>query len=211
MSFQSCIGSVCIFVGTENITRLLSDDIFWTALGNTLIFLIVQVPIMQFLALIYASMLNSPRLKGRIVYRMMLFIPCVTSLVAYAVVFKMMFSTDGLINNLLVSTGVLDHGVDWLTNPTTAKIVIIIALIWHWTGYNMVFYLAGMQNIPTDVYEAAKIDGAGVVRTFFSVTIPQLKPIIYFTAITSTIGTLQLFDEVVNITCGGPGYSTLTL
>lgn len=211
MSFQSCRGSVCTFAGTDNITRLLHDEIFWTALVNTLTFLIVQVPIMLFLALIYASLLNSPRLKGQNIYRTMLFIPCVTSLVAYAVVFKMMFSTDGLINNVLLSIGLIDHGINWLRDPVTAKIVIILALIWRWTGYNMVFYLAGMQNIPSDVYEAAKIDGAGPIRTFFSVTIPQLKPIIYFTAITSTIGTLQLFDEVVNITGGGPGYSTLTL
>lgn len=211
MSFQSCRGSVCTFVGTDNISRLLHDDLFWTALGNTLTFLIVQVPIMLFLALIYASVLNSPLLKGKNIYRTMLFIPCVTSLVAYAVVFKMMFATDGLINNFLVSSGIIDQGINWLTNPTTAKMVIIIALIWRWTGYNMVFYLAGMQNIPSEIYEAAKIDGAGAVKTFFTVTIPQLKPIIYFTAITSTIGTLQLFDEVVNITGGGPGYSTLTL
>lgn len=211
MSFESCRGSVCEFVGLSNVERLFQDKIFWIALGNTMLFLIIQVPIMLFLGLIYANLLNNPKLKGQKVYRTMLFIPCVTSLVAYSVVFKMMFSTDGLVNNLLLSLGLIDHGIDWLTNPVTAKFVIIIALIWRWTGYNMVFYLAGMQNIPKDMYEAAKIDGAGVITTFFKVTIPQLKPIIFFTTITSTIGTLQLFDEAVNITGGGPGYATTTL
>lgn len=211
MSFESCRGSVCEFSGLANIKKLFSDKIFWISLKNTLIFLIVQVPIMLFLALIYANLLNSPKLKGKNVYRMMLFIPCVTSLVAYAVVFKMMFSTDGLVNNLLLSLNIIDKNIQWLTNPITAKFVIIVALIWRWTGYNMVFYLAGMQNIPSDMYEAAKIDGAGPIKTFFAVTIPQLKPIIFFTAITSTIGTLQIFDEAVNITGGGPGYATTTI
>lgn len=211
MSFESCRGSICEFAGLSNIQRLLHDKIFWISLGNTMLFLIIQVPIMLFLGLIYANLLNNPKLRGQKIYRTMFFIPCVTSLVAYAVVFKMMFSTDGLINNILLSTGIIDQGINWLTNPTTAKFVIIVALIWRWTGYNMVFYLAGMQNIPSDIYEVAKIDGAGIVKTFFNVTIPQLKPIIFFTTITSTIGTLQLFDEAVNITNGGPGYATTTL
>lgn len=211
MSFLSCKGSVCQFVGFGNISRLIHDKIFWIALSNTMLFLIVQVPIMLILGLVYANLLNSPKLKGRNIYRTMLFIPCVTSLVAYSVVFKMMFSTDGLVNSVLLGIGLIDNGVNWITNPVTAKIVIIIGLIWRWTGYNMVFYLAGMQAIPSEIYEAAKIDGASSVKTFLRVTIPHLKPIIFFTSITSTIGTLQLFDEVVNITGGGPGYATTTL
>jgi len=101
--------------------------------------------------------------------------------------------------------------IPWLNDPFWAKVSIIIAMTWRWTGYNMVIYLAAMQNISEETYEAASIDGAGKVRQFFSITIPQLKPIILFTSIISTISTLQLFDEPFNLTKGGPGDATTTL
>ena len=99
----------------------------------------------------------------------------------------------------------------WFSNAWTARAVIIIALIWRWTGYNMVFYLSGMQNIEYSIYEAAKIDGASPLQTFFKITVPLLKPMILLTTITSTNGTLQLFDESLNLTNGGPGKSTMTM
>lgn len=101
--------------------------------------------------------------------------------------------------------------IQWLTNPIAAKVLIIIAITWRWTGYNMVFYLSGLQNIEYSVYEAAKIDGASPMQTFFKITVPLLKPTILLTTITSTNGTLQLFDESVNLTNGGPGKSTMTM
>ena len=99
----------------------------------------------------------------------------------------------------------------WFANAWSARAVIIIALIWRWTGYNMVFYLSGLQNIEYSVYEAAKIDGASPVQSFFKITVPLLKPTILLTTIMSTNGTLQLFDESLNLTNGGPGKSTMTL
>jgi lactose/L-arabinose transport system permease protein len=106
---------------------------------------------------------------------------------------------------------ILSEPIQWISDPFWAKVTIIIAITWRWTGYNMIFFLSSMQNIDNSIYEAAKIDGASGVRQFFSITAPLLKPIILFTSITSTIGTLQLFDEIMNITKGGPGNATLSI
>ena len=178
---------------------------------NTLIYLLVQVPMMLFLGLVLANMLNLPGLKFRGFFRTAIFLPCVTSLVAYSVLFKSLFSLDGIINKFLMGMSMISQPIPWLLDPFWAKVVIILAITWRWTGYNMMFYLAAMQNIDTSVYEAAEIDGASKIKQFTQITIPLLKPIILFTTIMSTNGTLQLFDEVVNITAGGPGNSTMTI
>ncbi len=211
MSLHSGQGTLVKFVGFGNAIRLTSDPIFMRALTNTFIFLIIQVPIMIVLALIMASLLNMQNLKGRGFLRTAVFLPCVTSLVAYSVLFKSMFSYDGIINASLIKLGIISHAVPWLTDPVWAKVVVISALTWRWTGYNMIFFLAAMQNIDKSIYEAARIDGISATRRFLSITIPMLKPVILFTTVTSTIGTLQIFDEPFNITQGGPGDSTLTL
>ena len=122
-----------------------------------------------------------------------------------------MFSLDGFVNTILLKLNLIESGINWLGNPWTARMVIILALIWRWTGYNMVFYLAGLQNIDYSIYEAAKIDGASAFQQLKSLTIPLLKPIILLTAIISTNGTLQLFDESVNLTNGGPANATITM
>ena len=171
----------------------------------------MEVPIMIMLALILASALNDPKLKGRGLFRTAIFLPCVTSLVAYAVLFKSMFSTDGVVNSALEMIGLISTPIPWLTNPFWAKVLIILAITWRWTGYNMIFYLSAMQNIDKAIYEAARIDGINARGRFLYLTIPMLKPVILFTTVTSTIGTLQLFDEVANITGGGPSDSTVTL
>lgn len=211
MSMQSGQGTMMQFVGFGNIARMFVDPVFMTALTNTFIFLIVQVPIMIVLALIMASCLNMPNLKFRGLLRTAIFLPCVTSLVAYSVLFKSMFSYDGLINVTLLKLGLVTQGIPWLTDPFWSKVVIITALTWRWTGYNMIFYLAAMQNIDKSIYEAARIDGISATRRFLSITVPMLKPVILFTTVTSTIGTLQLFDEPMNITNGLINDMTLTL
>ena len=141
----------------------------------------------------------------------MIFVPCTTSLVAYSIIFRSLFANNGLVNYVLVNIGILDKPYNFLTQPFAAKIVIILALLWRWTGYNMVFYLAGLQNIEYSVYEAAKIDGANGWKTFWKITVPLLKPTIIMTFIMSINGTLQLFDESVNLTKGGPANSTITM
>ena len=211
MSTHAGQGTMVRFVGLGNVERLWSDPMFLRALGNTFIYLIVQVPVMIVLALVLASCLNMPNLKFRGLLRTAIFLPCVTSLVAYSVLFKSMFSYDGVINVALLHLGLIENPIPWLTDPFWARIVIITALTWRWTGYNMIFYLAAMQNIDRSIYEAARIDGISAYRRLVSITIPMLKPVLLFTTVTSTIGTLQLFDEAMNITGGGPADSTLTL
>ena len=210
-SFQTGAGVNMQWIGLGNYTRVFKDKIFIQSLINCIVYLIIQVPIMLVLALVLASALNDRNLKFRGLFRTAIFLPCATSLVSYAIIFRSLFATDGFINSILLKIGVLDEAFNFLSNATAAKAIIILALVWRWTGYNMVFYLAGLQNIDYSVYEAAKIDGATPFQTFTRITVPLLKPTILMTAIMSTNGTLQLCDESVNLTAGGPGTSTMTM
>lgn len=209
LSFQKGTGSAVQLAGFANYARILKDATFQQCLFNTIFYFVIQVPIMLILALILAQLLNSPDIKGKGIYRTMIFLPCATSLVSYSMIFKSLFANDGLVNRVLSTVGI--PTVDWFQNAWAARWVIVIALIWRWTGYNMVFYLAGLQNIDYSIYEAARIDGASPIQQFIHLTIPLLKPTILLTAIMSTSGTLQLFDESVNLTAGGPGKATMTL
>ena len=209
LSFQKGTGSAVQPAGLANYARILKDATFQQCLFNTIFYFVIQVPIMLILALILAQLLNSPDIKGKGIYRTMIFLPCATSLVSYSMIFKSLFANDGLVNRVLSTVGI--PTVDWFQNAWAARWVIVIALIWRWTGYNMVFYLAGLQNIDYSIYEAARIDGASPIQQFIHLTIPLLKPTILLTAIMSTSGTLQLFDESVNLTAGGPGKATMTL
>lgn len=209
MSLQTGIGINLNFGGITNYLRILKDPTFKQCLFNTFFYLIIQVPVMLILALALASMLNNKHLRFKGLFRTAIFLPCATSLVSYAMIFRSMFANDGFINTVLRGIGA--DPIMWFANAWTARAVIIIALIWRWTGYNMVFYLSGLQNIEYSVYEAAKIDGASPLQSFFKITVPLLKPTILLTTIMSTNGTLQLFDESLNLTNGGPGKSTMTL
>jgi lactose/L-arabinose transport system permease protein len=211
MSFQVGRGMQLSFGGFANIMRLTQDPVFIRALTNTLTFLAIQVPVMLILALLFANALNDSKLWGRGFFRTAIFLPCVTSLVAYSVVFKSMFAQDGIINQMLMGLHVIGSPIPWFADPFWAKFVIISAITWRWTGYNMIFYLAAMQNIDRSIYEAAKIDGVPAWARFWYITVPILKPVILFTTVISTIGTLQLFDEPNLLTMGGPSDSTLTL
>ena len=196
---------------TFNSARMFQDKIFLRSIGNTFLYLIIEVPIMLVLAMLLAQILNNKHLKFKGFFRTCVFLPCATSLVSYSLIFKSLFATQGLMNTILVNLGILSENYNFLGNATSAKAIIIIALIWRWTGYNMVFFLAGLQNIEYSVYEAAKIDGATSWQTFWGVTVPLLKPTIVMTAIMSINGTLQLFDESVNLTSGGPANGTITM
>ena len=210
-SFQTGVGNNMRFAGIDNYTRLLGDKTFHKALGNTILYLLIQVPIMIVLALVISSMLNDKSLKLKGFFRTAIFLPCISSLVAYSIIFKSLFASDGFINAILLNLNVIDAPISWISHPVLAKVLIIIAITWRWTGYNMVFYLAGLQSIDGSIYEAADIDGVNGFTKFRYITVPLLKPIILFTTINSTIGTLQLFDETVNITDGGPANATLTI
>ena len=195
----------------SNYQRLLNDEIFVLTLKNTFVYLIVQVPIMLILALILSVLLNDPNLRFKGFWRTAIFLPCAVSLVSYSLVFRTLFANDGFVNDFLTWLHVIDAPVNWLGQTDTARVVIILGLLWRWTGYNMVFYLAGLQNIDHATIEAARIDGASTWQTFWHVIVPQLKPMILLTAIMSTNGTLQLFDESWNLTRGGPAYTSMTM
>lgn len=211
LSFKTGIGVNMTWTGISNYVRMFQDAVFMQSLKNTFFYLIIQVPIMLVLALILASMLNDKHLRCKGLFRTMIFLPCATSLVSYAIIFRSLFAVDGFVNTILMKIGFLHTGYNFLGHPMSARIIIIIALIWRWTGYNMVFYLSGLQNIEYSVYEAAKIDGASPFKIFTKITVPLLKPTILLTAIMSTNGTLQLFDESWNLTYGGPSNASITM
>jgi cellobiose transport system permease protein len=199
------------FVGLDNFRYLIKDDTFWLSLWNTLVIWVISTVPTLSLALVLAVLIHSvARMKG--FYRMAFFIPNITSTVAIAIFFGALFATNfGLINALLHWVGL--PMVSWLHNTWGMKIVIAVLTIWQWTGYNAIIYLAGLSTISSDLYEQARVDGAGPVQIFFRITIPLLRPIILFTIVISTVGGLQTFTEpqVLVGTGGGPGQGALTM
>jgi lactose/L-arabinose transport system permease protein len=211
LSFQTGKGANLKFSGLANYIRMFQDTTFKTTITNTLLYAVVQIPIMLFMALVIAVLLNDPKLKGRGIYRTCIFLPCVTSLVSCAILFKNLFAVDGIVNKGLLGIHAIDKAIPFVLDANWAKVVIIAVLIWRYTGYYMIFYLSAMQNIDKSVYEAAKIDGCNFYQSLFKITMPLLKPIVFLTSIMALTSTLQLFDEVVNLTNGGPGDATRTI
>lgn len=210
LSFMEFTGGTYNFVGFANYIELFKDPVFYKALFNTFFYLIIQVPVMIGLALLLAVLIEQKFVRGRGFFRMATFLPTITSLVAYALVFKVLFNTDhGLINYIVELFG--GSKIQWIYSAWPARASIIISITWRWVGYNMIILLAGIQAIPTEMYESASLDGATFWQQLWYITIPAIKPIILFTTITSTIGTLQLFDEPYILTQGGPNYATITL
>lgn len=207
MSFE---GGVYNFVALDNYKIMIHDTIFWKSLGNTFIYLAIQVPLMVGLSLMIAVLVEQDFLKFRSSFRMAAFLPSITALVAYAMVFKLLLNTDyGIINHMLQSIGL--QPVDWLNTVWGARLSIIASITWRWTGYNTIIMIAGIKGIPGELYESADIDGANFWQKLTRITIPMVKPIMLFVSITSTIGTLQLFDESYILTGGGPDNATISI
>ena len=181
------------FIGLENFRLVLTDPQFWNSVRNTLgMFVIATVP--QLLAALALANALNQRMRGRTLVRMGVLVPMITSIAAVAIVFGQLFSRDfGLVNWVLGWFGV-DH-LDWAARRWTSWLAVSVMVDWRWTGYNALIYLAAMQSIPRDLYEAAAIDGASRARQFWTITLPLLRPTIIFTAIISTIGGFQLFTE----------------
>ncbi len=210
LSFFNFEGGEYIFCGFQNYITLAKDPVVWISLKNTFIYLAIQVPIMVVLSLLLGVLVEQNYLKFRSCYRISVFMPSVTALVAYAMIFKVLFNTDfGLVNHILKLFGW--EGVDWLNTVWGARAVIIMGITWRWTGYNTIIMIAGLKSIPNELYESAQLDGANFWQQFFKITIPMVKSIILFVSITSTIGTLQLFDESFILTGGGPDNATITI
>ncbi|MBT2599733.1 sugar ABC transporter permease [Oceanobacillus sp. ISL-74] len=210
LSFQKSEAGQSSFVGFDNYLRLFQDPLFYEAMKNTLIIGVIQTPSVIILGLLTATLLNSGLIKLENFFRLTYFTPAVTSLVGASVIFLLLLNQDnGLINFLLGLVGI--DSIGWLNTPFWAKVSIILQGTWRWAGYNMVIILAGLQSISKDLYEAASIDGATKIRQFFSITIPQLRPVLLFCLIMSTIGSFQLFDEPYILTNGGPVNATTTI
>ncbi len=207
-SFQSGTGSRMTWVAFKNYERILIDPTLRTAVGNTLIYML-QIPIMLGLALLYAQLISSRFLKGSAFFRTILFLPCAMASVSYSLVFRILFASDGFINTLLNTLGVAS--ANFFGNAGSARAVIMTALVWRWTGYNMVFLSAAMQNVDASIYEAAAIDGASGAQRYFRITLPLLRPTLLLLTIMTVSGTIQLFDESVNLTGGGPANGTLSI
>ncbi|MFG1922756.1 carbohydrate ABC transporter permease [Cryptosporangium sp. NPDC048952] len=210
LSFTRNQGGATTWVGTENFSRLVGDPLFWTAVRNTVLILTIQVPIMLVIAVFLAVAFNSRLLKGRSIFRVAYFVPIVMGLIAYGILFSALLNTDeGFLNYVLTSIGL--PRISWLGDPFWARMSIVMGLTWHYLGYNAVIYLAQLQSIPQELYEAASVDGASPWQKFWHVTVPGLRPSIVLTVVLSTIGTLQLFEEPYVLTNGGPDNATLTI
>lgn len=209
LSFMTTRRGDIVFAGLQNFKRLLFDQYFYTSLKNSLIYLIIQVPIMTLLAILLAMALHNGITKLKGLFRTIYFIPFIVESVAYSLIFVLLFQERGVINFLLSIINI--SPVMWLTQTWPARFLIMLIMTWRWTGYNMIIILAGLQSIPNDYYEAATIDGANAFHKFVKITIPMLKPVILFSTILSTIGTLNLFTEPYLLTNGGPNNSTISL
>jgi len=223
------------WVGLENFATMFEDEIFAASLWNTLVIGILYVPLMMAMAFLFALALNQSWLRLRGFFRSAFFLPCVTPMVVIAMVFGLLFSSSdrGLLNYLawklcamasdlislagaaFPSLGIeparwLDDRalVPWLTSESLSKVTVAILVLWRWTGYNMVLMLAGLQGIPEEYYEAARVDGAGGLARVWHITLPLMRPTFIFCGLLSLLGTVYMFDEVFVLTQGGPGISS---
>ncbi|HEV7921913.1 MAG TPA: sugar ABC transporter permease [Thermoanaerobaculia bacterium] len=196
-------------VGLRNYRDLLGSSIFWTALGNTLYFALVGGPLTVIVSLAAALLVNAKLARWKPFFRTVYFVPVVTSLVAVSIVFKYLYHPRfGVLNRALAAVGI--EGPDWLGDPRWAMFSIILLAVWRGFGYTMIIFIAGLQNIPEELYEAARIDGAGPLRQFRHITLPMLGPTFLFVGIVTAIGQLQIFGEPYVMTRGGPLNRTLT-
>ncbi|MGN7454039.1 carbohydrate ABC transporter permease [Paenibacillus pasadenensis] len=196
------------FIGLDNFRRAFADDSFLVSLWNSVLYIIV-VPVLQILSILIAILVNS-RIPGIQAFRAAYYIPVVTSMVAVALMWNWLLSQNGVVNYILITLGITDQKIGWLSTSSTALYVLMFITLWKGLGYYMMLYLAGLQSIPADLYEAAIVDGASRAQRVRLITIPLLRPYIFFCSLISLMGAIRVFDEMFVLTQGGPGTSTLT-
>ncbi|KUK83141.1 MULTISPECIES: carbohydrate ABC transporter permease [Petrotoga] len=198
------------FIGFENYVNLMQEPLFWRALLNTLYALVVAMPLTVVLALSFAALINREATYFKNFFKVSFYLPSITNTVAIAIVWAWMLNPDyGLINWFLGLFGI--QGPNWLGDPLWAMPSVIMLVVWKAVGYNVILFTAGLQNIPDYLYEAAELDGASKFQQFLHVTIPSLRPTIFFVTVMTVIGYLQLFEEPYMLTAGGPLNSTLSI
>lgn len=197
------------FIGLQNYREVFQDDYFWNAMGNTFLFAGVTVPIRVCLALGVAMMLNNRNLPFATLFRTALFLPVVTTTAIIGVVMTFVFDPGGgPMNTILLKLGLVDRPVNFLADSSTAIYSVMGVHIWKWFGVTLIYWLASLQTIPEDLYEAARVDGANAWRTFIGITLPLLKPFTIIIATLTFIDTLEIFDLMLTMTGGGPFFST---
>ncbi|WP_211941841.1 carbohydrate ABC transporter permease [Cylindrospermopsis raciborskii] len=211
------IGESPKFIGIDNFVRLWYDPLFWLTLVNTIVYLVGVVPILVILPLILAILVNQ-KLRGMSWFRTAYYTPVVISMVVAGIAWKWLYAENGLLNQLIKTLGIFPDGIPWLTSPDKILGIVPISLasvmvvtIWKGLGYYMVIYLAGLQSIPEDIYEAAAIDGSEGIRQHIDITIPLMRPYLALVAVISAISATKVFEEVYIMTGGGPINSSKTI
>jgi multiple sugar transport system permease protein len=198
------------FTGLENFRLLLGDESFWNALVNSVLYVVVVVPLLVVLPLLIAVLVNA-HLPGIGFFRVVFFTPVVASMVVVALIWDWVLQTNGLFNFVLRQLHLINEPIGWLTEPQLTLFSVMAVTVWKGLGYYMVLYLAGLQNINPELYDAAKVDGAGAVRRFLSITVPLLRPMMALVAALTAISALKVFTEVYVMTGGGPNRASQTL
>ncbi len=197
------------FIGLENYSRMFSSSSFWHSLLLTLYYVLLNIPMQTVFALLLALLLNQ-KIPGRGIFRTLFVVPWMATAIAMGIVWQWIFDPQyGTLNSFLSIFHIT--GPAWLSSPAWALPAVAAVNIWQYTGYNMLFFLAGLQGIPPDFYEAGSLDGAGPFQKFFSITLPLLSPTLFFVLVTDVIGSAQVFDTVYAMTKGGPGNATNVL
>lgn len=206
----STLGNRATWIGLDNYARLLDDPVFWKALANTTIFVVGTIPFTTIFALFLAVLLNR-NIAWKSFYRAAYFIPSVTSIVVLSLIFTNLYAHDGYINSILAMLGIPFPENGWLLNTGTALPAIMAMDVWIAIGYYVVLFLASLQTIPKDLYEAADLDGASSWQQFLGITLPGIRPMLLFVIVINTIRSFQVFTEVYVMTKGGPLNATTTL
>lgn len=195
MSFQSILPGQVKFIGLQNYTRLFNDEIFWKAVSNSFIYMVLTIVLLIPFPMLFASLMNSKLMIGRDVFRAILFIPALTSVVVAGTIFRLMFGElpGSLMNRIIAAFGF--EPIKWLKMQSTAYIVLVALACWRWTGVNILYFLAGLKNIPEELYEAADMDGANAWDKFTKITVPLLKPTTIYVLTISIYGGLAMFTE----------------
>ena len=198
------------YIGFDNFLKVFSDKVFYTAVINTFLFVAVRVVFLNILGIAGALLIDS-RAPGRHVLKTVIFIPCLLSSVIIGVMWSRIFDAYGILNMMLKKLGIINSTSMWLGDPGIALITILVASIWQWTGFNVLMYYAGLQNIPQEIMEAAMVDGANYWQRTMHITIPQLKSVVTMSILWNLIGGFKVYDLVAVMTDGGPNYATEVL
>ncbi len=198
------------FVGLANFKEIFSDEMFWKALFNTILYVVIVLPLNIFLPLFLAVLVNQ-KIRAVGAFRVLYYLPVITPIVVGALMWKMLYSQDGAVSNILVSLGILDESMNFLTNSSTAIVAVAFITVWKGLGYYMIMYLANLQSISNQLYESASIDGANIYHKFTKITLPMMVPSMTLVSVLTIINGLKVFEEIALTTNGGPAGATTTL